>query len=95
MSRQFPRFLYSKAENVKEPGEWIVHCLFPGMICRVTPRPSDTTDKLPLSDGKWLVIVKVFDKEASPETLRDTLLQMRTWAIHSPNFPDNNKFGDG
>jgi len=41
MAREYPRFLFSNPQNTKSKGPFIVHCLEPFCIFRLTSKPFD------------------------------------------------------
>ena len=41
MAREYPRFLFSNPQNTKSKGPFIVHCLEPFCIFRLTSKPID------------------------------------------------------
>ena len=68
MSRGYPRFLFSDPKNVKTPGPFIVHTLYPFMVFKVVSKDdldiiaSDSSmessmvnfNKVKLAAVKWL-----------------------------------------
>lgn len=74
MPRNYPRFLFSSALNVKSPGFFIVHTIYPRMLCRAL---------YDLVDNKLTFVgvedLDYYDTGASEHQIKATHIAMRNW----------------
>lgn len=85
--RDYPRFLFSNPKNTKSKGPFIIHCLPPRLIIKITPhgtsQPSVFTINSTTRVGHDLEIVDVWEKtEVSNSELLNVLSAAEKW-LHS------------
>jgi hypothetical protein len=71
MARSYPRFLFSDPKNVKNPGPFIVHTIFPRKIFKVN---WNTTER-----GFFLYDLKEASEECDAKKSADCIRDAETW----------------
>lgn len=88
MARGYPRFLFSNPQNVKTPGPFIVHTLFPKFLCHVkhntSGRPNAGGDVF-VSPMFYIEILERWD-EADKSVYNDVVFAMQKWLNSNEDF---------